>query len=78
MDHEERYDEQLERFYDKQERAEKKAVLEVSQFDGMIHTADGKEFDPNTGREVDIEWEDIQTGANDWFDQDFERNQKRV
>ena len=55
MDHEERYDEQLERFYDKQERAEKKAVLEVSQFDGMIHTADGKEFDPNTGREVDID-----------------------
>jgi hypothetical protein len=44
----------------------------------MIHTADGKEFDPATGREVDIEWEDIQTQSNDWYDQDFDRNANRA
>lgn len=78
MDHEDRYDEILERFYDKQERDEARKVLQVSQLDGMIHTADGREYDPATGREVETEWEDVQTQANDWFDQDYERNQNRV
>lgn len=78
IDHEEIYDDMLERYYAKKEREEKREVLQVSQLDGMIHTADGLTYDPATGREVETEWEDLQTGVNDWYDQDYDRNQNRV
>jgi len=49
IDHEEIYDDMLERYQEKQEREQARQVLQVSQLDGMIHTADGATYDPATG-----------------------------
>lgn len=78
VDHEEIYDDMLERYQEKQEREQARQVLQVSQLDGMIHTADGATYDPATGREVETDWEDIQTQSNGWYDEDFDRNANRA
>ena len=45
----------------------------VNPFDGLVHAQNGKLYDPETMREVDIE-DSSAVQTHDWYDEDFDRN----
>lgn len=60
MNDEDWYDRTFERAITK-DAERREYAAQVNAFDGMIHTQDGRVFDPANGREIDQDFEDLQT-----------------
>jgi hypothetical protein len=44
----------------------------VNKFDGLIHAQNGKVYDPQSLKEVDINEDSAAVQTGDWYDDDFE------
>jgi hypothetical protein len=64
-------------FDEKEGAAIEKQKIVVNKFDGLVHAQDGKVYDPETMKVVDLTTDSsaVQLNQDNWYDDDFERTQ---
>jgi len=60
-------------FEEKEAKEMIKEQLPINKFDGLIHAQNGKIYDPETMKEVELNTESSAVQINDWYDDDFDR-----
>jgi hypothetical protein len=64
-------------FDEKEGAAIEKAKTSVNKFDGLVHAQNGKVYDPENMKEVELTTDSsaVQLNQDNWYDDDFERTQ---